>query len=315
MQDAHEFLVFFCDYVQTHLSSTESSQKVSPMSENFHFILEEERVCFRCKHSTRRPKKDFVFRLDMPEKKSSQADHSIQTLLKKTLLGSGLEVNCPNCANGSQETNVHESKDVFKSLPRVLILYLPRSQFFNDEQVFCKNRVQIDVDVVLDLKDHLAPDLDSSKVSMPEQREESKSRKRNSSFLDGLSSPEVSPKKAPKMSILSNEDMSKMSEEDQLKFAMEQSLNESINSQKKLEDEESRSLMLALEASMKTEESFQDLESFDLSFSDKQSERKVEIKGKTVATEENEYQLTSVISHVNSIASVETGHYIADVYK
>ena len=51
MQDAHEFLVFFCDYLGSDiaklLASKEESLENSPIAQNFHFQLEEKRICCR----------------------------------------------------------------------------------------------------------------------------------------------------------------------------------------------------------------------------------------------------------------------------
>ena len=86
-------------------------------------------------------------------------------------------------------------------------------------------------------------------------------------------------------------------------------LDLSLTESSKREEEEEKSLMQALQASLQTDE-VQSKETDNLI-----KERQLEITGKIEATEEFEYQLTAVISHVNSKFSVETGHYIADVFK
>jgi hypothetical protein len=86
-------------------------------------------------------------------------------------------------------------------------------------------------------------------------------------------------------------------------------LDLSLDESSKREEEEEKSLMQALQASLQTDE-VQSKEADNLI-----KERQLEITGKIEATEEFEYQLTAVISHVNSKFSVETGHYIADVFK
>ena len=86
-------------------------------------------------------------------------------------------------------------------------------------------------------------------------------------------------------------------------------LDLSLTESSKREEEEEKSLMQALQASLQTDEG-QSKETENLI-----KERQLEITGKIEATEEFEYQLTAVISHVNSKFSVETGHYIADVFK
>jgi uncharacterized UBP type Zn finger protein len=185
MQDAHEFLVSFCDHLENQF--VKLGQESNPFSDNFHFQLEEQRVCCRCRHSAEKIKGEFVLRIDMPcssSQDNSEDLPSTQTLLKKTLLDSGIEVTCPNCTR-----SLHESKDTYKSIPRVMILYLPRSQYFNNQQRFRKNRIQIDIDVVIDLKEHvLENNVDKSKVSMPATvlETEKSRRKRRSSGSENL---------------------------------------------------------------------------------------------------------------------------------
>ena len=66
--------------------------------------------------------------------------------------------------------------------------------------------------------------------------------------------------------------------------------------------------MQAIQASLETDEA-------QSKGNDKlMKKRQLVVKGKTEATEEFEYQLTAIISHVNSTLSVETGHYVADVF-
>merc|ERR1719228_207492 len=91
-------------------------------------------------------------------------------------------------------------------------------------------------------------------------------------------------------------------------MALEQSRQECIEK----DEEENTSLMEAIAASMKIEELHPDKDQVEKD--QVKLERHLEIKGKTEATEEFDYQLTAVISHVNSISSVNTGHYIADVF-
>ena len=351
MQDAHEFLVFFCEHLEKLF--VKLGQEKNPFSENFHFQLEEERVCCRCHHLTQKVKEDFVLRIDMPSSPVATTEkiHTMKMLLGKTLLGSGIEVTCPKCAK-DESANIHESKDTFKTLPPVLILYLPRSQYFNKQQHFCKNRVQIDIDVVLDLKEYILENkVDKCKISRPNfQKEKSQNLWSPVSMTNCDSNPNKSPKlsseadlttdgdismlseddqmklaieqslkstsktysspvKLSPGEVLSNGDISKLSEEDQFKLAVEQSLVESMELQSKRNEEENSSLMQALEASMKTDQTL------GHPIQLVQKERHLEINGKLEATGDYEYQLTAVISHVNSISSVETGHYIADVFK
>jgi uncharacterized UBP type Zn finger protein len=92
MQDAHEFLVLFCDSLQVELTKIMSSLQenfVGPIEENFGFQLEETRTCCRCRHQTRKLKRDFVLRLDMPteSKEAKSEPWTIQTLFKKTMKG------------------------------------------------------------------------------------------------------------------------------------------------------------------------------------------------------------------------------------
>ena len=69
--------------------------------------------------------------------------------------------------------------------------------------------------------------------------------------------------------------------------------------------------MKALQASLKSDQTESKENEEDKNVKGKQ----LQIKDKIEATGEFEYQLTAVISHTNSISSVETGHYIADVFK
>lgn len=90
--------------------------------------------------------------------------HSTQTLLKKTLLGSNIQVTCEIC----ERDEPHVAKDKMKKLPRVLVLYLPRTQYSNIQKYKVrKDRNEIDVDVVIDLSQHKLENVDTSKVSMP----------------------------------------------------------------------------------------------------------------------------------------------------
>ena len=74
MQDAHEFLVFFCDHLANQF--VKLGQESNPFSDNFHFQLEEQRVCCRCRHSAEKIKGEFVLRIDMPSS-SSQDDSEV----------------------------------------------------------------------------------------------------------------------------------------------------------------------------------------------------------------------------------------------
>ena len=90
--------------------------------------------------------------------------HSTQTLLKKTLHGSDIQVICEIC----ERNEPHVAKDRMKKLPRVLVLYLPRTQYSNIQKYKVrKDRNEIDVDVVIDLSQHKLENVDTSKVSMP----------------------------------------------------------------------------------------------------------------------------------------------------
>ena len=299
MQDAHEFLVSFCDHSQTELTN---GNLTSPIEENFAFKLEETRTCCRCNHATKLPKDDLCLRLDMPESSTVNNAFTLQALVEKTLNGSGMELRCSKCGDKSA-ANVHESRDVFSRLPRVLILYLPRSQYLKTAQEFQKNRAHVCVNVVISLAGHVTCDVDRSKLSTPGVLPPKRNRKRKSSsslcLLDGIldgSLAETLPKKA----TLTFDELSKMSDEEQLKYAVEQSLNESKMS---YEAEEELMLTKALEESMH-ETASEELPSNDL-----------KIVGKMEATEEFDYKLTASITHVNSISSVESGHYVADVFR
>lgn len=77
MQDAHEFLVFFCDHLANQF--VKLGHESNPFSDNFHFQLEEQRVCCRCRHTAEKIKGEFVLRIDMPCG-SSQDDSEVKVL-------------------------------------------------------------------------------------------------------------------------------------------------------------------------------------------------------------------------------------------
>ena len=145
MQDSHEFLVLFCD----HLHMTNPSL----MADNFHFKLQEALTCLVCQNQSLREKQDFVLRLDLP----SEADENFKNLLGQALTGSGIEANCSNCG----KLTPHKAKDSFKSLPRVLIIYLQRSQFSKTTNAFYKNRTRIGLESVIDLSEHVTEDFEN----------------------------------------------------------------------------------------------------------------------------------------------------------
>jgi hypothetical protein len=82
-----------------------------------------------------------------------------------------MEISCEKCSSASKRPNIHESSDIFTELPRVLILYVPRSAPYYSEEVqrtlFRKNRVKIDVDVVLSVKDLVSSEVNKSKLATP----------------------------------------------------------------------------------------------------------------------------------------------------
>ena len=82
MQDVHEFLVLFCESLESQY--VKLGHKINPFSENFHFQLEEQKVCCECQHLTEKIKEDFVLRLDMPSSPTKTGvDISFPNLKKK----------------------------------------------------------------------------------------------------------------------------------------------------------------------------------------------------------------------------------------
>ena len=82
MQDAHEFLVSFCDHLENQF--VKLGQESNLFSDNFHFELEEQRVCCRCRHSTEKIKGEFVRRIDMPCSSSQgPGDEDTSSILNK----------------------------------------------------------------------------------------------------------------------------------------------------------------------------------------------------------------------------------------
>ncbi len=99
----------------------------------------------------------------------------------------------------------------------------------------------------------------------------------------------------PNEKVKKLENVGEMSEDEQISLALEQSIKDSEDMQQKLEEEEEKQLLQALEASMTSNHS---LEIQD---------------GQTAKT--CDFQLTGVISHLNYSDSVESGHYVANVYE
>ena len=203
MHDAHEFLVFFSETLQNESSklmkSVHCQEFVDPILENFGYQLQETRECMRCHHETTVKKNDFFLRLDMPSQNSSTR-FTMQSLLEKTLKGSsGIESRCEKCCQNGQDANIHRCEERFAQLPRVLVLYLPRTQPVLDEVTrdvkFCKNRLHVDVFRNLDLSCLAAAEVDKSRTSVSSDKvnERKRSRDASSSSLD-----ENSPPKTPK---------------------------------------------------------------------------------------------------------------------
>ena len=321
MQDAHEFLIFFCDTFNTHLlkMAKENATLKCPFNQTFQFKLTETKKCsqIQCRHESTKSRCDFVLRLDMPTETSSTV--SVQSLVKKTMLDSTVEMRCSTCGQIAK----HENMDYFSQLPQVLIVYLPRSVFV-DVKSSLKNRRRIDVNPVICLKDHVNSDVDMSKLAPLNKAydaswpTEGPGRKRM--ILQALYSPQTTPgtpdtipatpegtpEKKFKMSFL-EKDVNEMSEEEQLNFALQKSLCE--NTPVDADEELSRDLRKAMEESLKGRE-----ESNAFANDDEAKNTVIEVKGETRAKGEYDYQLTSCIDHIGGGKSAEIGHYIADVY-
>ena len=100
MQDVHEFLVLFCESLESQY--VKLGHKSNPFSENFHFQLEEQKVCSECQHLTEKIKEDFVLRLDMPSSPIKTGVDILFPNLKKTLkklmiLFESIHYLCINC--------------------------------------------------------------------------------------------------------------------------------------------------------------------------------------------------------------------------
>ena len=223
--------MFFFDHLQTELMKfkNELSQEtlVCPIEENFAFELKEQRECSKCKHKSWKSKNELVFPLEMPDLENKKSMFSLDELLSKTLRGNGngIEIECSSCANGN-EKNLHQTSDLFEKLPRVLILYLPRTHFMQEQKNSRKNRVKIQVNAVLDLKDHCEENVDMSKCNIPKEVNHIKKapQKRKSSFtiLD-----ELSPISSPEKKIQKPVEL--MSEEEQISFVLEQVTKQSLS--------------------------------------------------------------------------------------
>ncbi len=182
MQDAHEFLVSFSDNLQQEttklMKSIDINDFINPITENFGYKLQESRTCMRCQHTTEGSKSDFVLRLDMPTSEASTSAAAsngssrltMQSMLEKTLQGSGVQIRCEKCCTNKKDLNIHTCEESFSQLPRVLVLYLPRSTPEIDEVTkdvrFRKNRVHVDVFKNLDLTKLVTEKVDKSKVTV-----------------------------------------------------------------------------------------------------------------------------------------------------
>ena len=109
--------------------------------------------------------------------------------------GGAVTQKCEKCSSGSEDdtkANNHSCRDYFKKLPRVLILYLPRTAWLEEMRDAQKNRVKIQVPNVLDLKNHCAKDCNHEEIEVPEAIRKRPYRKRKSSFslLDDMNDDE-----------------------------------------------------------------------------------------------------------------------------
>ena len=353
MQDAHEFLIFFCDTFNTQLLKMEAYPKENatlkcPFNQTFQFQLTETKKCSQsqCRHESTKSKSDFVLRLDMPTETSPTV--SIQSLVKKTMLDSTVEMRCSSCGQFEK----HDNKDFFSHLPQILIVYLPRSEFVN-EKISLKNRRRIDVNPVICLGDYVNSDVDVSKLtplntaydalwptdserrkrmnqralSSPQTTPEGTPKKKSKLAYDALSptdsegtkrmiqralySPQTTPEGTPeKKSKLSLSDKD-IAEKDVNEMSEEEQLRFAL--QKSLCDTTAVDVEEEEAVRKAIEESMKGREE---SYSDDDEARNtiIEVKGETRAKGEYDYQLTSCINHIGGGKTAEIGHYIADVY-
>ena len=292
MQDAHEFLVKFFEILGDTLKENRDTIKTCPFSQIFEFEMSELKECLNCHHTTSKLKTEWLLRLDMPLLSTTE-NVSIQMLAAKTLQ-STMEMRCTNC-NCDNQFSVLEK---FSKLPPILIVYLPRSLFINQNQKSKKNRSLILTDLVLKLPDLVTSNVDCSKLSHQTRELKSTGEKPKPKFRLDCS---LTPEKKPKPAGMSDKDINSMSEEEQLRLAMQKSLCESSQ----IDEEENLQLAKAMEESMK-ESGF---------IPDTNDAIDIPLDCTATASGDYDYQLTATVCHVNwSSISVEIGHYIADVY-
>ena len=188
MQDAHEFILKLIEQLQVDLDKCkkdiEEDPIKSPFEMNFGYQFEEVKSCHRCGFKSTKSKNDLILRLDMPDQNSHKKSvFTLEYLLKKTMEGGGVTINCEKCSSGvDKKANNHSCRDYFQKLPRVLILYLPRTAWLQEMRDAQKNRVRIQVPKVLDLKSHCAKDCNHEEIQVPEAIRKRPYRKRKSSF-------------------------------------------------------------------------------------------------------------------------------------
>eukprot|EP00096_Caligus_rogercresseyi_P013390 TRINITY_DN6049_c0_g1_i2.p1 TRINITY_DN6049_c0_g1~~TRINITY_DN6049_c0_g1_i2.p1 ORF type:complete len:616 (+),score=208.87 TRINITY_DN6049_c0_g1_i2:88-1848(+) len=310
MQDADEFLLKFCDTLREQCKSL---QEPDPITENIEHEMETVITCSSCHSKNSTSSKHLICTLNSPISSagSNEKRNSLGGLLGKTFSPSVIEPwSCEHCGltNGSATLS-----SFFKSLPRVLILHVPRSNYDSHSDV--KNQK---IKLAINFFEHL--NLSSvtigERVAFPDKKAFIISRNGVSSRSNGVDEDDTDededleggipkfPATPEKLRNLSMEQIGKLNEEDSLALAIRYSLKEAGNMS---EDDQMRA---AVDQSMSSPKGGGKSE-----VEDDQKEEVLDELSDLDGRRDNRisYQLASIVSHLGSSAS--SGHYIADVFR
>ncbi|QQP37160.1 Hypothetical protein FKW44_017350, partial [Caligus rogercresseyi] len=291
--DADEFLLKFCDTLREQCKSL---QEPDPITENIEHEMETVITCSSCHSKNSTSSKHLICTLNSPISSagSNEKRNSLGGLLGKTFSPS----HC-GLTNGSATLS-----SFFKSLPRVLILHVPRSNYDSHSDV--KNQK---IKLAINFFEHL--NLSSvtigERVAFPDKKAFIISRNGVSSRSNGVDEDDTDededleggipkfPATPEKLRNLSMEQIGKLNEEDSLALAIRYSLKEAGNMS---EDDQMRA---AVDQSIEVEDDQKEEVLDELSDLDGRRDNRIS------------YQLASIVSHLGSSAS--SGHYIADVFR